>query len=292
MDAVKPDVIMGCETWLKPSISEGEIFQPGYNVYRKDRNNRYGGVLLAIFSSLDSYQVQVTSEAEVVAAKIVNRNNNNSVIFGAAYRPPNTNQPYMDNMNQFIRGLCVTNPGTALCIGGDMNLPDIDWETEKITSHQYRKSLSETYLQNLADVGLSQIVNFPTRGSNTLDVIITNRPTLVGQCEPMPGLCDHDVVFMDLSVRAYRKKPIRREIFLWKKADIDGIHTDAKAWADCFVASHDTTSPVETLFAEIQQALDKILRDHVPTKMTSTRQKQCWFNTATKRIMSQEGQSL
>ena len=41
----------------------------------------------------------------------------------------------------------MSNPGTALCTGGDMNLPDIDWETEEITSHQYRKSLSETYLR-------------------------------------------------------------------------------------------------------------------------------------------------
>ena len=285
IDAVKPDVIMGCETWLKPSISVGEAFPPGYNVYRKDRIDGYGGVLLAVSASLNSHQVDITSDAEAVAAKVVNGpTNNNSVIFGAVYRPPNTDQQYLDNMNQFIRDVCTSNPGAAVWIGGDMNLPDINWEREEITSHQYRHSLSESYLQTLGDVGVEQIVNFPTRGDNTLDVIITNRPTLVRQCEPMPGLSDHDVVFMDMTARAYRNKPTRREIFLWNKANLEALHIDAEAWADQFMETHDTSTPVETLLNEIQQGLEKILTDNVPKKMSSTRLNQCWFNTATKRI--------
>ena len=33
VDAVKPDVIFGSETWLKPDMGQSEIFPPGFNVY-------------------------------------------------------------------------------------------------------------------------------------------------------------------------------------------------------------------------------------------------------------------
>ena len=81
--------------------------------------------------------VQISGEAEIVAAKVYN--GKQEIIFGSAYRPPNSNiQVYMDNLNQSIMDICLTNPSTAVWIGGDMNLPDINWETEQIASHQYR----------------------------------------------------------------------------------------------------------------------------------------------------------
>ena len=59
IEATKPDIIMGCETWLKPGIAYGEIFPPGYNLYRKDRRGGHGGVLVAITDSLSSHEIQV-----------------------------------------------------------------------------------------------------------------------------------------------------------------------------------------------------------------------------------------
>ena len=42
VDSVKPDVLIATETWLSTSISSSEFFPPGYNVYRKDRQDGYG----------------------------------------------------------------------------------------------------------------------------------------------------------------------------------------------------------------------------------------------------------
>ena len=49
--SVKPDVIIGTETWLNSTINSNEIIKSalGFNVYRKDRPNKsYGGVLIAV----------------------------------------------------------------------------------------------------------------------------------------------------------------------------------------------------------------------------------------------------
>ena len=52
-----------------------------------------------------------------------------------------------------------------------MNLPDIEWETEQLTINQYTHSISYSSLDALANTGLQQIVNFPTRNNNTLDAV-------------------------------------------------------------------------------------------------------------------------
>ena len=43
----------------------------------------------------------------------------------------------------------------------------------------------------------------------------------------------------------------------------NAIRFVAKKWADQFVAENNMPTPFETLCAETQQSLDKIVRDHV-----------------------------
>ena len=42
INSVKPDVIIGTETWLNSTINSNEIIKSalGFNVYRKDRPNK------------------------------------------------------------------------------------------------------------------------------------------------------------------------------------------------------------------------------------------------------------
>lgn len=46
---------------------------------------------------------------------------------------------------------------------------------------------------------LEQIVSFPTRKDHVLDLFMTNRPSLVNRCEPLPGIVDHDIVYIDIT---------------------------------------------------------------------------------------------
>ena len=47
VDYYKPDFIIGCETWLKPTITDNEVLPTGYKIHRKDCIDGYGGYLLA-----------------------------------------------------------------------------------------------------------------------------------------------------------------------------------------------------------------------------------------------------
>ena len=186
IDAVKPDIIYGCETWLNPNVGNSEIFPPEFNVYRKDRKDGYGGVLLAVHTSLISNQLDIATDAEYIAAKILN--DKQSIIIGALYRPPSSKQDYMDALNKAIEDTCISNPTTGVWISGNINLPDIDWATDQVIGHQYPIALNESCLQMMARSGLEQLVDFPTRLDNTLDVVLTNYPSLANRCEGMLGL--------------------------------------------------------------------------------------------------------
>ncbi len=281
VDAVKPDVIYGCETWLKPSISQGEIFPQDYDVYRCDRKDGYGGVLLGIHNSLINHQLVIKTDAEFVAAKIIN--GKQSIIVASLYRPTDNNQVYMDELNRTILHLCQNNPGAAIWIAGDLNLPDVDWPSLSIVSHQYRHAISDSFLKVLDKTGLDQLVDFPTRGDNTLDVVVTNRPSLLNKCSGLPALSDHDVIYVDVNVRAYRRKPVRREILLWKRANFDVIRERLQNWSDQFTAQFSVSTPVEALADAIQHELESVIKDCVPTKVSSSRHNQPWFNSNTKR---------
>jgi len=41
-----PDIVVGYETWLNPSVLDSEIIPTSYTLYRTDRHNGYGGVMM------------------------------------------------------------------------------------------------------------------------------------------------------------------------------------------------------------------------------------------------------
>ena len=78
------------------------------------------------------------------------------------------------------------------------------------------------FLEIVADEGLEQIVDFPTRRDNTLDRMLTSHPAFKLRCKPLPSIrsSDHDIVLLDMACKPFKPKPVRRKLFLWKKADI------------------------------------------------------------------------
>ena len=60
--AHSPDIIIGSESWLKPSIKDHEIFSTHYTVHHCDRADGYGGIFIACHDTLISQIVHPTSK--------------------------------------------------------------------------------------------------------------------------------------------------------------------------------------------------------------------------------------
>ena len=101
----------------------------------------------------------------------------------------------------------------------------------------------------ICTVSLTQLVNFPTRRSNTLDLFLSNRPTLINRVEPLPGISDHDtMVFVDTSIKSMRQRPTRRKILLWKHVDYDMLKAQAAILSNDIINNYYMTTPINTLW--------------------------------------------
>ena len=86
VDTSNPDIITGCETWLTPAIHDSEVLPSNYTVYRKDRPDGCGGVMVGVSNDLISEDIPINADVELKAVK-VKLCDGQELIVCSAYRP-------------------------------------------------------------------------------------------------------------------------------------------------------------------------------------------------------------
>ena len=95
----KPDFIIGCETWLKPTITDNEVLPTGYKIHRKDRIDGYGGVLIGIRNIYAFEPLTINAKCEMCAVCVSSPSGHiDSLILISFYRPP-TETPITISLN-------------------------------------------------------------------------------------------------------------------------------------------------------------------------------------------------
>ena len=69
-DETKCDVIIGTETWLTNEIQNSELLLSDFDIFRKDRKTRGGGVLIATKKELCAEEIPSSSDAETVFCRM------------------------------------------------------------------------------------------------------------------------------------------------------------------------------------------------------------------------------
>ena len=96
-------------------------------------------------------KVHESKKTEFVAAK-VECQGKRPLIAAAVYRPPNSSLQYMKDLSEDIKHIESKYPNNAIWIGGDLNLPDIDWNENEVVSSQYLQDISRTFLDTVSQV--------------------------------------------------------------------------------------------------------------------------------------------
>ncbi|CAG2243813.1 unnamed protein product [Mytilus edulis] len=100
------------------------------------------------------------------------------------------------------------------------------------------------------------------------------------------GNSDHDIVLLDMACKPLKPKPVRRKIFLWKKAEIHNIKEDLQNFITTFKNIKDRS--VESLWQAFKTAVQTTIEKRVPTKMTLGRNTHPWINTTIRRKINQK----
>ena len=67
-------------------------------------------------------------------------------------------------------------------------MPDVSWKDNFITSSKHYSS--QTFLDIASDLGLEQMVQFPTRCCNSLDLNFTSHPSYQKRCKSLPHISE------------------------------------------------------------------------------------------------------
>ena len=137
------------------------------------------------------------------------------------------------------------------------------------------------------------MVDFPTRGDDTLDLIFTSHPMYQESCKPLPPISaksDHDIVLFDSAQQPVRARPKGKTIYLWKKADTEGIVKFLTAYSEKFFRTSFTS--VNSMWEDIKAAIDQAIKDHVPTKRTPASHTHPWVDTRLRRASKRKNKAF
>jgi len=276
---------MGTESWLDSSIPDALFFPTTYQTYRRDRNIHGGGIFICVREHLIAHVDYVSVSSEFLTI-IVTLNNGKKVHVSVAYRPPNDNtaELFDDMLAKLLELNLDENPNQYVILGGDLNLPNLNWNLNTPLGVGNHLTLS---VAKILDLGLEQIVRVPTRttdsSANILDVIITNCSEFVESISVEKGISDHELVVCDLNLNPKLSKPKPREVFLYSKADVQQFGKYLGSKFSTFTTSS-ASSSVDECWANFKSLLLEAAQQFIPTRKFSSNGDPPWINNEIKAL--------
>ena len=195
------DVITVSETWLSDADSNDSIHMANFHPpIRLDRpNDPHGGVAIYVKNNLICRPRIDLHVNDLEAVWVETKLNQNSLLIGSFYRPPNSTVAYWELLEESLRK--VNNTTSRFIILGDFNT-------------DFLNSPSQHMLDLLSQYNLSQLVNEPTRitetSSTCIDLIIMQNPNIIKSISVLPAVCsDHSVPHLTVKTQLLKSKPLK-----------------------------------------------------------------------------------
>jgi len=281
LEGIKPaPILFLTETFIKEGDSKSQFpFASRCAIYSHERvygKRRAGGCAILVpkcYPSMAISNVINPVKFESVWCKIVCPNR--AVNLGCVYRAPDRTETSAINVSHFLEAHFKTNSGPTV-MAGDFNCPGIDWVNHK-ASNQFAQS---KFMDTVNSLGLSQLVDFPTRKHNILDLYFSNEPNLIQNVTlgPSVPMCDHKTVLASLSVQRIQSKKITFRDYA--KADYNIIAPSVLNLDWKFL---DEKSDVNNKWLTFKSKLTKLINAFIPIRTVQSNPN-CQFSTQTTKL--------
>ena len=165
-----------------------------------------------------------------------------------------------------------------------MNLPGIICPSGSLKADCPSPAQHELFMEILADHGLTQVIDKPTREENILDLVAGNNPTLLNRTEVIPGISDHDVVFAELDITPQHQRQNKRKIPIYKKAEWSKIEEEMKE-VHHEIRTQSEDDDVDTLWEIFKSRLLSSISKYVPHRTASARDRPPWVTPNVKKLL-------
>lgn len=280
VDMSRPTVVLGSESWLDAEVADDEVFPRGFACYRKDRNRFGGGVFILVDAAVCSREIDIKcSQSEMLWVEIL-LENGRSLSVCSFYRPPGSKVNVLGELADAIDTVSTD----YLFIGGDFNLPEINWTLADPSSSACSQSSKEMFtICRLFE--LTQLVLEPTRATNVLDLLFTNTPESARSTVVLPGISDHQAVLCDINLQYVRvANGNTRRIYSYQKARVSDMSLALDSYYDTFETQAEFMN-MEELWKIFKSKMLEMRERYVPSWVLTARRSKSkpWFSRDVKR---------
>ena len=164
-----------------------------------------------------SKTINLNTTCEIVCTK-VHFSRNKAIYLASYYRPTNDHTASPEALHESLAiryRSCKLLP--SIIIAGDLNLPDINWETLCKTNQRTAKKRNK-FLEIVSEYGLTNMVNEPTRlvSGNILDLVLTSNPALISNVNTVSGMSDHEAVLFQINMNPMKKLRLHTKCIIIK----------------------------------------------------------------------------
>ena len=251
IDEFKPDIIGLTEIRAKNYGYEpldAEFNLCDYDMFINKKVKR--GVALYFNKNLHAQECTVLNENNFEESLWCNfvAGDGSKILIGCIYKSPNSTKENIELLHSILRSNEIQK-FDKVCILGDFNYPDINWDGE------WTGDLNNNFIECINDAFLSQKVREPTRHRQgqrptTVDLVLVNDNDLISNIHHLApfGKSDHDVLAFQLYVTRQQCPLQNKYKYNLKKGDYDNL----REFISCQEFKGDD---IENLWLQIKDAI-------------------------------------
>lgn len=176
-------------------------------------------------------------DEEIELTWVLVSNNTVKSVFGICYRPPNHPPTFCASLQSSLNSVKCKFPNAAVFLFGDFNFPHISWPL--LTTLSGSPSSEAKQFINLAlDFNLHQIITCPTRGDNTLDLLLVSNSDDVKGVTLLPELSDHNLIHISISLPVIKRSPSKKFISDYKRGNFEAFYRELNYFFQDFKNSY------------------------------------------------------
>ena len=204
------------------------------------------------------------------------------------YRPPGSTSEKFQLFREQLDYIRTHHKGKKLPsvhVLGDFNFKDVDWPGRlRKSGPTLSQSEGQILLDIMNDHGLEQMVHFPTREKNTLDLILTTLPGQFQDVHSPDKLSDHDIISGTFKIFIPPIKKPRRKVYLYQKGDYESIRKDTLEFAkEKYFNGHSVTRSVQENFDLLTSFIQDSADKHIPSKTSRSVSSIPWITPEIRR---------
>ena len=141
------------------------------------------------------------------------------------------------------------------------------------------------FVDILNEFSLDQLVDFPTRNTNILDLIISSVPRIYSKVFSLDRFSDHDIVAALIDIHLKFKQP-KRKIYLYHKGDYDTMKKKTKEFAnDQYFNGCQNSRSVNKNWNLFKSHVLKMTELYIPSKVAKSKLQPPWITSNIRRLV-------